>query len=76
MSSIIENDIYETGESFCNVTLKLSDKVLKEKRTYTKLVDILGNVGGFMQVIYTFFRVISSFSTNILYQLSLVNDLF
>jgi hypothetical protein len=76
MSNIIENDIYKTGESFCNVTLKLSDKVLTEKRTYTKLVEILGNVGGFMQVIYTLLRIISSFSINILYELSLVNDLF
>ena len=76
MSNIIENDIYETGESFCNVTIKLSDKVLTEKRVYTKLVEILGNVGGFMQIIYSLFRIISSFSTKILYQLSLVNDLF
>ena len=76
MNNIIENDIYKTGESFCNVTLKLSDKVLTEKRTYTKLVEILGNVGGFMQVIYTLLRIISSFSINILYELSLVNDLF
>ena len=76
MSNIIEDNIYETGQSFCNVTLKLSDKVLTQKRTYTKLVDILGNIGGFMQVIYCLLRIISSFSTHILYEKSLVNNLF
>ena len=76
MSNIIEDDIYETGQSFCNVTLKLSDKVLTQKRTYTKLIDILGNIGGFMQVIYSLLRIISSFSTHILYEKSLVNNLF
>ena len=76
MTNIIENDVYETGESFCNVTLKLSDKVLTEKRTYTKLIEILGNVGGFMQVLYTLLRIMSSSSIKILYHLSLVNDLF
>jgi hypothetical protein len=24
MSNILENDIYETGESFCNITIKLT----------------------------------------------------
>jgi hypothetical protein len=76
MSNIIENDILATGESFCDVTLKLSDKVLTQKRTYTKLVEILANIGGFMQVIYSFLRIISSFSTLILYETSLVNNLF
>lgn len=76
MSSIIENDIYVTGQSFCDVTLKLSDKVLTQKRTYTKLVEILGNIGGFMQVVYSLLRIISSFSTTILYEASLVNNLF
>ena len=76
MSNIIENDIYITGESFCDVTFKLSDKVLTQKRTYTKLVDILSNIEGFMQVIYSFLRIISSFSAHILYEISLVNNLF
>ena len=56
--------------------IKLSDKVLTQKRTYTKLVEILGNIGGFMQVVYSLLRIISSFSTTILYEASLVNNLF
>ena len=76
MSNIIEDDIYIMGDSFYEVSLELSDRALIERRTYTKLVDILSNIGGFMQFIYSFLRIISSFSVHILYETSLVNNLF
>ena len=76
MNNIIDNNIYETGESFCDFTIKLSENMRIEKRTYTKLITILGDVGGLMEVIFTIFRIISSFSVDILYEISLVNNLF
>ena len=76
MSNVIENDIYVTGESFCDVSFKLSDKILLQKRTFTKFTDILGNIGGFMQFTFCFLKIICSFSTRILYETSLVNHLF
>ena len=76
MSNIIENDIYSTGQSFCDVTLKLSDKILIEERTFTKLIEILGNIGGFMEVTFSLLKIISSFPIHILYETSLVNNLF
>ena len=76
MSNILENDIYETGESFCNITIKLTEKVLTEKRRYTKLIEVMRDVGGFMEVILSVFKIVSFFSTNILYEISLVNCLF
>ena len=48
MSNIIEDDIYIMGDSFYEVSLELSDRALIERRTYTKLFDILSNIGGFM----------------------------
>jgi len=76
LSNYVERDIYQTGDSFCDVSLKLSDKVLTQRRTYTKLLEILGNIGGLMEVLFSFFRIISSFPTKILYEESLVNSLF
>ena len=76
MSNLIESNIYETGEKFCDVTFKLSENVRAQRRVYTKFVTILGDVGGFMEVIFTLFRVISSFSVDILYEVSMVNNLF
>ena len=76
MANLLEEDIYETGISFCNVTIKLSEKILTEKRRYTKLIEVLRDVGGFTEVILNVFQIISYFSSNILYELSLINNLF
>jgi hypothetical protein len=61
MSNFLEENIYETGESFCDVTIKLADNVRTEKREYTKLVTILGDVGGLMEVVLGLFKIMCSF---------------
>ena len=76
MSNFLETNIYETGESFCDVTIKLTDNVRTERREYTKLMTILGDVGGIMEVVFSLFRIICSFPVDILYDISLVNNLF
>ena len=76
MSNFVEKDIYETGDSFCDFTIKLSENIRVERRTYTKLITILGDVGGLMEVLFTLFRIICSLSVDILYDVSLVNNLF
>jgi len=76
MSNLIENDIYKTGEKFCDTTFKLSENVRTQRRVYTKFVTILGDTGGFMEVLFTLFRIISAFSVDILYEISMVNGLF
>ena len=69
-------DILQTGGPICDATLQLSARVLTEKRQYTQLIDVLGDVGGLMEILLTALNIISSFITEILYDKSLVNDLF
>ena len=76
MSNFLETNIYETGEPFCDVTIKLSDDVRYERRVYTKFITILGDVGGIMEVVLTLFRILCSFPVDILYDISLVNNIF
>ena len=59
-----------------DVTLQLSAKVLTEKRQYTQLIDVLGDVGGLMEILLTVLNLISSFFTEALYDQSIVNELF
>ena len=75
-SPLLFGDILTTGGPIADVTLQLAAKVLTEKRQYTQLIDVLGDVGGLMEILYTFFNIISSFVTEILYDKSLVNNLF
>ena len=76
MINLIEEDIYETGEPFCDITIKLYDQILNERRTYTKLLTIWGDVGGLMESISSFFSTISSSIIDLLYELAIVNNLF
>ena len=76
MTNIIENNIYETGEPFCEITIKLYDQSLTQRRTYTKLITIWEDLGGIREIILSFFSLISSFFIDKSYSLSIVNTLF
>ena len=58
------------------VTVQLSSKVLTQKRKNTKLIEVLGDVGGLMEVVWSFFNILSSVITDLLYQKALINNLF
>ena len=75
-SPLFYGDILESGGPICDATLQLSARVLTQKRQYTQLIDVLGDVGGLMEILLTFLNILSSFVTEILYDRSLVNDLF
>lgn len=69
-------DILKIGGPVCDVTMQLAATVLSQRRTYPSIIDILGEVGGFMEILYTFFKIISSFIIDMLYHKSLINNLF
>ena len=76
MTSLIEEDIYETGNPFCNITIKLTDQIRIQRRTYPKLFSIWGDVGGFMEIVKKIFEFLTCFTIDILYEISVVNNLF
>ena len=59
-----------------DVTIQLSAKVLTQKRKNTKLIEVLGDVGGLMEVVWSAFNIIATVITDILYDKALVNNLF
>ena len=66
----------EKGCPVAEFTLQLAAKVLTQKRQYTQLIDVLGDVGGLMEILYTVLNIISSLVTEVLYDRSIVNSLF
>ena len=51
----------------CDITIQLSAKVLTTKRTNTKLIEVLGDVGGLMEVVWSAFNLLSMFVTDLKY---------
>ena len=62
--------------SICDVQFQLNDKILTEKKQYLQLIDILGEVGGIMEFIFSFLNLIFNFIGDLLYEKSIINSLF
>ena len=56
--------------------IAMNEKVLTNQRKYTQFVDVLGDVGGLMEVIHSVFGVICFLVADILYDKTMVNNLF
>ena len=56
--------------------IMMTEKILTNQRTYTQLIDVLGDVGGLMEVMESVFGVICIFVADILYDKTMVNNLF
>ena len=65
-----------SGEAYCNIQLQLTEQMISINRTYTKLIEVLGDVGGLMEFVFSFFKLISIFITEALYEKGIVNHLF
>ena len=74
--SQLKPDIFTSGDSIVDVTIALSEQELTQKRTYPKLLEVLGDVGGLMEVLFSLFRILSMFLTEAIYETSLINHLF
>ena len=66
----------ETSMNLNEIKIQLSSNILYQKRAYTQLIDVLGDVGGLMEIMNMIFNVITYLIVNILYNKSLVNNLF
>ena len=70
---LYEEDFYYPLTIF---EIQLNDKILLEKRQYIQLIDVLGEIGGLMEIIFSFFGLICSLIVDILYEKKLTNNLF
>ena len=76
ISSPMYGDVYTSGNPLSVITVQLSEKALTQKRSYTTLIEVLGDVGGLMEVLLTVVNLILSFIVDNLYEKSIINNLF
>ena len=60
----------------CEVEFTLNDKILVETRHYIQFIDMLGEVGGLMEFLSSFFGFICNIIGDLLYEKTIVNNLF
>ena len=70
-----EKDYYE-GKSVILVQLKLDDTIVVQKRSYTKISDILSRIGGYMQLMNTVFLLLTSIINKLHCELKIINSIF
>ena len=73
---IIAYEVVPGDPSVMNYNIILKDNTVTNLRTYTQLVEVLGDVGGLMEVIHSIFGVICALVADILYDKTMVNNLF
>ena len=76
-STLIMNyEIRPGQEEVSTYNILLKENTLNNLRTYTQFIDVLGDVGGLMEVIESIFGVIATLVADILYDKTMVNNLF
>ena len=76
MYNLIENDIYQTREPFCDITIKLHDQLRIQRRSFKNIIEILTKIFIFMKFIFIIVNSILFHFINYLYELQIVNKLF
>ena len=70
-----QNDYY-AGKSVILVQLRLDDIIFVQKRSYTKISELLSKIGGYMQILYTFFLLITSIINKLNNEIKIINSIF
>ena len=74
--SFLEENEYLSGKEICIVQMRLIDNIYIQKRTYSKISQIFSEIGGYMQLLYTIFSLISFFINKFNVELKIINSIF
>ena len=67
---------YYSGKSILAVQIRLEEVIKIQRRTYTKFAEIFSIIGGYMQLIYSIFNLLTLITKNINVEKKLLNSLF
>ena len=67
---------YHSGKSVILAQLRLEDTLYVQKRSYTKISEILSKIGGYMQLMNTIFLLVTTFINKINSEIKIINSIF
>ena len=74
--TFLEPSEFEKGKDIILIQIRLDDNIVVQKRKYTKISEILSRIGGYMQLMYTFFLLIAISINKIDSELKIINSIF
>ena len=74
--SLANEESYTKDKEFCITQLKLDDTIFIQKRAYTKINEMFSRIGGYMQLLYASFSLISALINKITNEVKIINSIF
>ena len=72
----VESDYLFSGNEVLTLTIRLDDNIFFQKRRYAKMAEVFATTGGYMQLLYTVFGLISILLKKMNIEQKLLNSLF
>lgn len=73
---LVNSDYYLTGKEILTMSIRLEDNIYFQKRTYKKMAEVFSTTGGYMQLIYSVFALVSLLTKKMNIEKKLLNSLF
>ena len=73
---IVDSNYFTSGKEILSLTIRIEDNIYFQKRTYKKMADVFASTGGYMQLIYSIFAIISILTKTMNIEKKLINSLF
>ena len=70
-----DKEFYYKGKNICKVEIRLSDNIHVQRRSYKKMSSVFSTTGGYMQVLYSFFMLLSFIPNRFNFRKIIVNGL-
>ena len=74
--SFVNSSNYLSGSEILSMSIRLEDNIFFQKRTYKKMAEVFATTGGYMQLIYSVFAIISLLTKKMNIEKKLLNSLF
>ena len=72
----VDSDYYLSGQDILSLSIILEDNIYFQKRTYKKMAEVFSTTGGYMQLIYSIFGIISILTKKMNIEKKILNSLF
>ena len=72
----VDSNYFTSGKEILSLTIRIEDNIYFQKRTYKKMAEVFASTGGYMQLIYSIFAIISILTKTMNIEKKLINSLF